>query len=80
MITRQEYENAVIRALHCLDSAGIVTTPEERVRLEVADFGLGELEQTGPRDTYLCQHRSVLRKRACNVPAADLPRTLAPYH
>lgn len=47
MITRQEYENAVTRALQILDSAGIMTTPQERARLEVADFGLGELQQTG---------------------------------
>jgi len=30
-----------------LDSAGIIITPQERARLEVADFGLGELHQTG---------------------------------
>ncbi len=30
-----------------LGQAGIAITPEERSRVEVADFGLGELEQTG---------------------------------
>ena len=30
-----------------LADAGLVVTPEERERIEVADFGLGELERTG---------------------------------
>ncbi len=47
MIERKEYEQAVERSVALLQRAGIVITPEERGRLEVADFGLGELETTG---------------------------------
>ena len=47
MITRQQYEVAVERSARMLAQAGIVITLEERTRLEVADFGLGELEKTG---------------------------------
>jgi D-lyxose ketol-isomerase len=47
MISVQQYEEAVDRAIVMLQKAGIVITPQERVRFEVADFGLGELERTG---------------------------------
>ncbi len=47
MLTRQEYERARQRTLNLFQKAGIVITPEEAERIEVADLGLGELEQTG---------------------------------
>lgn len=47
MITRSEYERTIERATAMLKQAGIVITPDERTRLEVADFGLKELEKTG---------------------------------
>ena len=47
MISRQEYERAAARACEMLRQAGIAITPEERSRVEVADFGLGELERSG---------------------------------
>jgi hypothetical protein len=46
MITQQQYESVVERSAQMLQQAGIVLTPEERARFEVADFGLGELEKT----------------------------------
>ena len=47
MITHTEYESAQRRALDYFHRAGIVLTSEEVERIEVADFGLGELETTG---------------------------------
>jgi D-lyxose ketol-isomerase len=47
MISRAEYEEAVRRTLEYFERAGIVITDEEKGRIEVADFGLGELEKTG---------------------------------
>jgi D-lyxose ketol-isomerase len=47
MISVQQYEDAVNRAVRMLHEASIVITLEERARFEVADFGLGELERTG---------------------------------
>jgi len=35
------------RAAAMLDEAGIVLTPRERERIEIADFGLGRLEEIG---------------------------------
>lgn len=47
MITQQQRDEAVRGAHEYLRRAGIVLTPEEVERIEVADFGLGELETTG---------------------------------
>ena len=47
MITEQMYKATVKKTIHMMKEAGIVLTPEERGRVEVADFGLGELEKTG---------------------------------
>jgi D-lyxose ketol-isomerase len=47
MITQAEYESARQRALGYFERAGIVLTEREKEQVEVADFGLGELEQSG---------------------------------
>ena len=47
MLTREQIEEARERAKHYLDRAGIVLQPEEAVGIEVADFGLSNLEQSG---------------------------------
>ena len=46
-ITRSELREAQGRALEYLGQAGIAVTPEERQRIEVADFGLGRLSSIG---------------------------------
>jgi D-lyxose ketol-isomerase len=47
MITREQFDDARARAKEYLDRAGIALTPEEVEHIEVADFGLSELDQTG---------------------------------
>ncbi|MGQ9853235.1 MAG: D-lyxose/D-mannose family sugar isomerase [Candidatus Oleimicrobiaceae bacterium] len=47
MITRQQAEWARKRALKLFKKAKIVLTEQERQNIEIADFGLGELESTG---------------------------------
>jgi D-lyxose ketol-isomerase len=47
MLTRSQVHAAQERAARMLADAGIALTPEERAGLEVADFGLGDLERTG---------------------------------
>jgi len=47
MISEQELQAARERAEKMLDGAGIAITGKERADIEVADFGLGELEATG---------------------------------
>ena len=47
MITAKEYQEACRRALDYFQRAGIVLTDVEKASIEVADFGLGDLERTG---------------------------------
>jgi D-lyxose ketol-isomerase len=47
MITPGQVRLAQERAAHHLQAGGIVLTATERARIEIADFGLGELERTG---------------------------------
>src|SRR5437763_4566456 len=47
MITREEHQQAQAYAVEQLAAAGIVLGADERERIEVADFGLGELRETG---------------------------------
>ena len=47
MISSREYNAARQRMLDYLQRAGITVTLDEIERIEVADFGLGELETTG---------------------------------
>jgi D-lyxose ketol-isomerase len=47
MVDKNTYENAVKRALEFYEKANIVITDDEKSRVEVADFGLNDLENTG---------------------------------
>ena len=47
MLTRQEYEAAGARTLEYFQKASIVLTEKEKQEVEVADFGLSDLERTG---------------------------------
>jgi D-lyxose ketol-isomerase len=47
MISRELYKEAVKRTLSFFEKAGIVLTDEEKGNVEVADFGLNDLYNTG---------------------------------
>jgi D-lyxose ketol-isomerase len=47
MVTRAQADEARRRTAEALAGAGIVLTPEEHATIEVADFGLGDLEHEG---------------------------------
>jgi D-lyxose ketol-isomerase len=75
MITAQQYQTAVEQASAMLQRAGLVITPEERGRFEVADFGLGELEKTGLQIiTY------VNTERCCAKEIIMTPHQTCPEH
>lgn len=75
MITPQELADARRRALDYFDRAGITLTAEERDNIEVADFGLSELEQTGLEIvTY------VNTARCCAKELVMFPRQTCPEH
>ena len=75
MISKAEYERAAGRAAEMLRQAGIAITPEERSRLEVADFGLGQLAESGLQLlTYLNT------ERCCAKELVLAPRQTCPEH
>jgi D-lyxose ketol-isomerase len=75
MITRDEYESAAARAREYLLRAGIVLTPEEAENIEVADFGLGDLNHTGLEIvTY------VNTERCCAKELVLFPHQTCPEH
>jgi D-lyxose ketol-isomerase len=47
MLSTQQLHHAQTRAVEYLTRAGIVLTPQEAVDIEVADFGLSDLDTTG---------------------------------
>ncbi len=75
MITREELERARERAREYLRRACIVLTPQESANIEVADFGLGELDKTGLEIvTY------VNTARCCAKELVMFPRQTCPEH
>ena len=75
MLTAAELEGARARVRAALQRTGIVLTPEESAGIEVADFGLGELERTGLQlVTY------VNTRRCCAKELVLFPRQTCPQH
>src|SRR3989304_3041178 len=75
MISKEQYDAAVERASRMMSDAGMVITPDERARFEVADFGLGEIEKTGLEVlTY------VNTDRVCAKEIVMFPRQTCPEH
>lgn len=75
MITKSQLKAAQERASEMLKSCGIVLTPEETRNLEVAEFGLNELEVSGLQlITY------VNTDRYCAKELVLFPRQTCPEH
>ena len=75
MITREQWLEARDRSVAMLEQAGIALTPEEREHLEVADFGLEQLEDIGLEIiTY------VNTERVCAKEIILFPWQICPEH
>jgi D-lyxose ketol-isomerase len=75
MLTQSQAKAAQERAAAMLDLAGIQLTPAERANIEIAEFGLGELERTGLElITY------VNTDRYCAKELVLFPRQTCPEH
>src|SRR5579859_74676 len=75
MLTRQQLLDAQERARVSLQLSGIVLTPQESEQIEVADFGLGELETTGLQLVVY-----VNTERVCAKELVLFPRQTCPEH
>jgi D-lyxose ketol-isomerase len=75
MISKEQYEDVKARSLKLFDQACIVLTPEEVESIEVADFGLNDLERTGLElVTY------INTDRVCAKELVLFPRQTCPEH
>ena len=75
MISREKYEEIKEHALQMFEDAGIVLTPGEQQSLEVADFGLNDVDRTG-----LVLITYVNTKRVCAKELVLLPGQTCPEH
>lgn len=75
MVTALELEEARQRAREYLHKAGIVLTPEEAGNIEVADFGLGKLQQIGLELVVY-----VNTERCCAKELVLFPGQICPEH
>ena len=73
MITREELETARRRAAECIRTAGFPFTRDEEARIEVADFGLGNLEVEGAQILTLIQTERIGVKLIVLFPHQSLP-------
>lgn len=75
MISKEVYDEARDRAIEYLSRAGIILTPTEAAQVEVADFGLNDLENTGLElVTY------INTSRVCAKELVLFPRQTCPEH
>lgn len=73
MLTRQQLLHAQARARDFLNRAGIVLTAQEADAIEVADFGLGEIETTGLELVVYINTRRVCAKELVLFPHQTCP-------
>ena len=75
MLTREDVAEARARAAAVLADAGIALAPAEAEQIEVADFGLSRLEETGLEVVVY-----VNTERVCAKELVMFPRQLCPEH
>jgi D-lyxose ketol-isomerase len=73
VLTHEQIQDARQRAAQMLDEAGFVLTNEERGNIEVADFGLSELEQTGLEVVVYVNTERVCAKEIVMFPGQTCP-------
>jgi D-lyxose ketol-isomerase len=73
VLTDDQIQDARRRAAQMLDEAGLILTDEERDSIEVADFGLSELEQTGLEVVVYVNTQRVCAKEIVMFPGQTCP-------
>lgn len=73
MITREEQETARKKAAILIQQSGLALRPGEIEAMETADFGLGELEQTGCQIATLVSTQRMVVKVLVLLPGQTLP-------
>ena len=78
MITRMEQRLAQQRAAELLQKTGLAFRPDELASIEVADFGLGELESSGAQILTLVNSEKIAAKLLALTPGQTLPEHAHP--
>ena len=78
MLTEAEIESAQIRAAAALSDAGIVLTRAEQQAIEVADFGLSALDESGLLVVVYVNTERVCAKELVLFPGQTCPEHLHP--
>ena len=78
MVTKKQFANAVDYTLKMFASAGIVITEEEKARIEVADLGLGILEDVGLQILTYVNTEKCCAKEMVLMPYQTCPEHLHP--
>lgn len=73
MITKQQQESARREAAVLIKKSGLAVRPDEIDAMETADFGLGELEQTGCQIVTLVNSERLVVKVLVLLPGQTLP-------
>src|SRR5512142_3125762 len=73
MISREQFVAAQQQAREYLGRAGIAITPDEAANIEVADFGLGELDDTGLEVVVYVNTERVCAKELILFPGQTCP-------
>jgi len=79
MITKKHYRKAQSKALEYFDKAGVILTGEEKAKIEVADFGLGNLNETGLELIVYVNTERVCAKELVLFPYQTCPEHLHPH-
>lgn len=75
MISKQEYDCLAEQAIHYYSKAGIIITQEEKSRIEIADFGLNDIRNTGLQLIVY-----INSDRVCAKEMVLLPHQTCPEH
>ena len=73
MLTQDQIQDARRRAAQILEEAGFVLTEAERATIEVADFGLSELAETGLEVVVYINTQRVCAKELVLLPGQTCP-------
>lgn len=78
MLNKQQFDAAVKKSLEYFEKAGIVLTKEEKEAIEVADFGLGDLEKIGLEVLVYVNTDRVCAKELVMFPNQTCPEHIHP--
>ncbi|MEJ0105553.1 MAG: D-lyxose/D-mannose family sugar isomerase [Bacteroidota bacterium] len=78
MLTHEQIEDATKKAVLFYEKAGLVITEKEKALIEIADFGLGDLEKIGLEVLVYVNTDRVCAKELVMFPGQTCPEHLHP--